>query len=180
MSTQRLTAEQVDASAREMWDAIAGIPADDEDRQGVIDQARNIEAKLRLRLAAQDRLDQAAPLLLEGARLFCQWCTTPDQAVDPEVIEALHKAYKVATGAEFKRAEPATLAEAIDQAGLGPSKYCARVNCSSCNWRGYDMDMAHPLKGIPNLEERLDPGAVVPAGDCPHCGALCYLDQRGM
>ena len=28
---------------------------------------------------------------------------------------------------------------------------------------------------IDDLEQRLDPGGVVPAGQCPHCGALAYL-----
>ena len=28
---------------------------------------------------------------------------------------------------------------------------------------------------IDDLEQRLDPGSVVPAGQCPSCGALAYL-----
>ncbi|MCV7247671.1 hypothetical protein H7J07_05460 [Mycobacterium koreense] len=28
---------------------------------------------------------------------------------------------------------------------------------------------------IPDLDERLEPGGVVPAGECPSCGALAYV-----
>lgn len=31
------------------------------------------------------------------------------------------------------------------------------------------------LDPIEDLEQRLDPGGVVPAGQCPSCGALSYL-----
>lgn len=27
---------------------------------------------------------------------------------------------------------------------------------------------------IPRLEQRIDPGGVVPSGECPDCGSLCY------
>jgi hypothetical protein len=29
---------------------------------------------------------------------------------------------------------------------------------------------------IADIQERLDPGGVVPAGQCPECGALAYLE----
>ena len=62
--SERLSPETLEASVREMWDAIAHCHADDEDRRGLIDQARAIEAKLRLRLAYQNRLDSSARTLL--------------------------------------------------------------------------------------------------------------------
>lgn len=31
------------------------------------------------------------------------------------------------------------------------------------------------LDRVEDLEQRLDPGGVVPAGQCPSCGALSYL-----
>jgi|SRR5437899_969743 len=75
----RLSSETLETSIREMWDAIAHCPADDEDRQALIDQARAIEAKLRLRLAAQDRLDAAAELLLS---LLKEWVDCPVDTSD--------------------------------------------------------------------------------------------------
>jgi hypothetical protein len=43
--------------------------------------------------------------------------------------------------------------------------------CDNCGWFGMDEDM----HDIDNLEQRVDPGSVVPSGQCPECGALCYL-----
>jgi len=85
MNPPRLTAEQVEASAREMWDAIAHLPAEDEDRAAVIDEARRIEARLRIRLAAQERLDRAAPALLAVAKKCVKWC---ELGSDPSPILA--------------------------------------------------------------------------------------------
>jgi hypothetical protein len=33
------------------------------------------------------------------------------------------------------------------------------------------------LDPIADLEQRLDAGGIVPAGQCPHCGALSYLQE---
>ena len=30
------------------------------------------------------------------------------------------------------------------------------------------------LEDIENLDNRVDPGSIVPSGQCPECGALCY------
>jgi hypothetical protein len=44
--------------------------------------------------------------------------------------------------------------------------------CGNCDWRGsFDG-----TKIIHDFEERIDPGAEVPAGECPECGALAYID----
>lgn len=45
------------------------------------------------------------------------------------------------------------------------------VACDDCAWQGTDSQ----LKPIQHLEERIDAGGVVPAGQCPECGALAYL-----
>lgn len=63
----RLTPEGVESSIREMWDAIAAIPSDP-DFDEVHSEASAIERRLRARLAAQDRLDAAAPALLAAAQ----------------------------------------------------------------------------------------------------------------
>ena len=60
------------------------------------------------------------------------------------------------------------------------------VECDNCGWRRewnedeeYDPDVACnqliPLLYVHDLGERLDPGSVVPAGECPLCGAFAYI-----
>lgn len=51
----------------------------------------------------------------------------------------------------------------------GPTICC----CDGCDWRG----AAEELDDIDRLHERLDAGGVVPAGECPACGALAYIDK---
>ncbi len=34
------------------------------------------------------------------------------------------------------------------------------------------------LAPIHDLEQRIEPGGVVPSGECPDCGALCYPIQQ--
>lgn len=47
----------------------------------------------------------------------------------------------------------------------------ARVNCDNCDWEGQAKD----LLNIPDFEERVHAGEVVPAGQCPKCGCLASL-----
>lgn len=49
----------------------------------------------------------------------------------------------------------------------------ARATCGDCGWKG-DAD---DCEIISDAHERLDVGGVVPAGECPDCGALAYLDE---
>lgn len=49
----------------------------------------------------------------------------------------------------------------------------AQTSCDNCDFTG-DEDT---LDDIEDLAERLTPGGVVPAGQCPSCGALAYLDN---
>lgn len=47
-----------------------------------------------------------------------------------------------------------------------------KVHCDNCEWIG----TAGNLLDIDDLGQRLDAGGVVPAGQCPECNALAYLD----
>jgi len=46
------------------------------------------------------------------------------------------------------------------------------ATCDDCGWVGGRSEVTWPPK---DLADRLDPGGVVPAGDCPDCGAFTYL-----
>jgi len=45
--------------------------------------------------------------------------------------------------------------------------------CDNCGHQWRQSDLEEPK----DIWQRLDPGAEVPAGECPACGALCYLIQ---
>lgn len=47
-----------------------------------------------------------------------------------------------------------------------------RSKCDNCGWRG--VPKIDAFADIPDLFERIEPGGVVPSGECPECGALCY------
>jgi predicted RNA-binding Zn-ribbon protein involved in translation (DUF1610 family) len=49
-------------------------------------------------------------------------------------------------------------------------------SCDNCSWQG----PATALDAINDIQERIDPGSEVPAGQCPDCGALAYLDSRAL
>jgi hypothetical protein len=46
-------------------------------------------------------------------------------------------------------------------------------SCANCDWKGD----AEKLDMITDIQERITAGGVVPAGQCPECGALAYLDK---
>jgi len=50
--------------------------------------------------------------------------------------------------------------------------------CDNCGQR-YDHEdqLKHVFPDIPDLAQRLEPGGVVPAGECPACGALAYPER---
>jgi hypothetical protein len=56
----------------------------------------------------------------------------------------------------------------IIEEGRPPSNECAR--CDDCG-RVWPVE---GLKEPARLSERLDPGGIVPSGECPECGALAY------
>lgn len=90
--TNRLTREGVEASLAEMYSALAALPADPNDTADVFDEAAEVEKRLRARLEAQDRLDQAAPELLRVLRLVWannqNWNTLPEDLKN-EIAAAL-------------------------------------------------------------------------------------------
>lgn len=48
--------------------------------------------------------------------------------------------------------------------------------CGNCDWQGDDSQ----VNPIQDIMQRIDPGGTVPAGECPECGALCYLDDTNL
>ena len=47
-----------------------------------------------------------------------------------------------------------------------------KSKCDNCNWTGEPA--IDSIAAIPDLYSRLDPGGIVPSGECPECGCLCY------
>ncbi len=47
-----------------------------------------------------------------------------------------------------------------------------KSECANCSWTGTPKI---GLNEIPDLHQRIDEGGTVPSGECPECGALCYL-----
>jgi len=45
-----------------------------------------------------------------------------------------------------------------------------KVQCANCDWQGFDTD-CYPVKDV---LERVAPGEIMPAGECPECGAVCH------
>lgn len=52
-----------------------------------------------------------------------------------------------------------------------------RVRCDDCGWKGYECELSLKLEELDHLTDRLDVGGEVPAGSCPECNALCYLER---
>lgn len=50
-----------------------------------------------------------------------------------------------------------------------------RVECQNCDWTGTVAELGCQLEEVPDLFERIDIGEIVPAGECPRCGALAHL-----
>ncbi len=49
----------------------------------------------------------------------------------------------------------------------------APVHCEDCDWTGTLAD----VDPIADIEQRISPGEIVPAGECPECGTLCYISE---
>jgi len=49
------------------------------------------------------------------------------------------------------------------------------ARCASCAW----VDEQHLLLDIKDIRQRVAPGEPMPAGECPRCGALAHLIERG-
>ena len=50
------------------------------------------------------------------------------------------------------------------------------VECANCEWEGEHTEVEVVGNEIPDLWERIEPGGIVPYGECG-CGALCYLKE---
>ena len=48
------------------------------------------------------------------------------------------------------------------------------VECNDCSWRGH-VDECKPIK---HQHERVAPGEVAPAGECPECGSLASIVEE--
>lgn len=63
--------------------------------------------------------------------------------------------------------------------GEGFDGYCGNcadkrnVSCDNCDWSG-DIDDLKPIKDI---YQRVAPGEVMPAGECPECGCLAHVEE---
>jgi hypothetical protein len=88
------------------------------------------------------------------------------------LLDHVHPPVFFDTDAEYEAA-----VEAIWQLFLGWAKEegHALTRCDNCGAERFDRD----LQEVQRLGERLEPGGEVPAGECPDCGALCYLVQEG-
>ncbi len=47
----------------------------------------------------------------------------------------------------------------------------AQAQCANCEWRGHPSQ----LKGIRDYHERVAPGEIAPAGECPACRCLAHI-----
>ena len=52
------------------------------------------------------------------------------------------------------------------------------VKCDNCEWIGDESDLEIRMSNISHLVNRINPGEIVPAGECNECGALCYLIEK--
>lgn len=50
-----------------------------------------------------------------------------------------------------------------------------RVKCDSCDWYGIQNELDSMIK---HLEQRIEAGGEVPAGQCPECGSLAYFAKK--
>lgn len=53
-----------------------------------------------------------------------------------------------------------------------------RYACDNCDFTTDTDENFKSLYEVDSLAERLDPGCVVPAGECPECGAFVYIEDQ--
>lgn len=99
---------------------------------------------------------------------------------NPVLFEKLFDALRAAV--EWARAMPCPLPldpQAVRLAAFGkrtsPEKHCT---CGNCGHRCPVSQLKVPLEECPDLSVRLEPGNVVPAGECNECRCLTYLDNE--
>lgn len=123
---------------------------------------------------------------------FCELPEYAGKTLDPTrrlIVAACLKTCEVAGNWAMGRAERLKRLR-VSMARITPGQ---QVRCGNCDWVGAIDDAArfgpNSFKGgnapkpggevcneIRDLAERVEAGAEVPAGECPKCGALCYLD----
>lgn len=55
-----------------------------------------------------------------------------------------------------------------------PFKHSEYARCQNCQ-KVWALNSLVELSKVKNLLDRVSPGEIVPAGECPDCGALCQL-----
>lgn len=59
------------------------------------------------------------------------------------------------------------VAEAVADKLLGKKRY-------KCDYCAFEIDDRNKLADVDELTVRVDPGGIMPAGECPDCGCLIY------
>ena len=57
-----------------------------------------------------------------------------------------------------------------------PPSEATYVACTDCDWEG-NVDQVRPYE-IDAFFDRVEPGEIMPAGECPKCGFLVYLGKE--
>ena len=52
-----------------------------------------------------------------------------------------------------------------------------RYECPECDWTG-TMETINGIHHLHHIQERLEPGELVPAGCCPECNSMIAVDDR--
>ena len=47
--------------------------------------------------------------------------------------------------------------------------------CQNCNWITKNADKLEPVSGL--YKGRILPGEIMPEGECPKCGGVCFADE---
>ena len=48
------------------------------------------------------------------------------------------------------------------------------LQCRNCDWTGTEDQLGRQLGEIHHLIEKIEPGEIVPYGECPECQCLCF------
>ena len=49
-----------------------------------------------------------------------------------------------------------------------------QLRCRNCDWTGTEDQLGRQLGEIHHLIEKIEPGEIVPYGECPECTCLCF------
>ena len=117
-------------------------------------------------------LEEKATVLLEAAPdLYCacnealEWFRRARLGTLEQMEEALGQ-----------EAPMVLLERALRRAGDHTGMQQAQNMCARC---GRTFPKSEPLQPINDFWERVEAGDIVPSGECPECGGLCYLAPQG-